>query len=430
MDWSPDDSKLLVVKYVSANESYPYILDLNTKELTQINPSKKKIAYAWALWSKDGKGIYFTSDEGSEFKQLKYYDLKTKKITALTKDILWDVTDFDLSKDGNFIALVINHDGISKLYLMNLESDRELDLPEIPVGQIYGLNFDPDGTKLGMVLNTPQTPGDVYVLDIQNKNLVRWTYSEVAGLRTENFAVPELIHYETFDRVNDKPRMIPAFYYKPKNHGERPFPVLIAIHGGPESQYRPFFRSALQYYVNELGIVVLAPNVRGSGGYGKNYLKLDNSYKREESVKDIGKLLDWIAVQPELDANRVAVIGGSYGGYMVLASMTHYNDRLRAGVEIVGISNFVSFLENTKEYRRDRRRVEYGDERDPKMREFLNKISPTTNAHKISKPLFIAQGLNDPRVPASESEQIVEVIRKNGGTVWLLLTKTERAWSS
>ena len=167
------------------------------------------------------------------------------------------------------------------------------------------------------------------------------------------------------------------------------------------------------------------PNVRGSSGYGKAYLQLDNGYQREDSVKDIGALLDWVARQSELDAERVAVIGGSYGGYMVLASMTHYDDRLRAGIDIVGISNFVTFLENTQDYRRDLRRVEYGDERDPEMRAFLEKISPTTNAGKITKPLFVAQGLNDPRVPASESEQMVEVIRENGGVVWYLLARDE-----
>ncbi|MFQ5865380.1 MAG: S9 family peptidase [bacterium] len=424
-DWSPDDSKLLVTHYVSINESYPYILDLNTKDLSQINPSKEKIAYGGALWSKDGKGVYFTSDEGTEFKQLKYYDLETKNITVLTKHIPWDVTDFDLSQDGKFVAFVTNEDGIGKLHLLNSKLNKEMDLPEIPVGQIYGLDFNPEGSKLGMVLNTPQTPGDVYVLDIATNELVRWTYSEVGGLKTETFVVPEIIHYATFDKVDGKPRTIPAFYYKPKNHGEGPFPVLISIHGGPESQFRPYFRSTFQYYLNELGIAVLAPNVRGSAGYGKSYVRLDNAYNREQSVKDIGELLDWIEAQPELDANRIAVIGGSYGGYMVLASMTHYNDRLRAGIEIVGISNFVTFLKNTKEYRRDLRRVEYGDERDPKMREFLLKISPTTNANKISKPMFIAQGLNDPRVPASESEQIVKAIRDNGGTVWYLLAKDE-----
>ncbi|NIR50315.1 S9 family peptidase [candidate division KSB1 bacterium] len=425
VDWSPDDSRLIVFNYVSINESYPYILDLETKELTQINPSEEKIAYGGVMWAKDGKGIYLTSDENSEFQRLQYYNLETQQTEVLTEDISWDVNSFDLSDDGKFLAFVTNEGGISKLHLWDLESETEQGLPDIPVGQIYGLEFHPDNSRLGMVLNTPQTPGDVFVLDIANRKLTRWTKSEVGGLNTDNFVVPELIHYETFDEVDGEPRMIPAFYYRPNNTSGQPLPVLISIHGGPEGQYRPFFSWSFQYYLNELGIAVLAPNVRGSAGYGKSYVKLDNAYKREDSVKDIGKLLDWIEKQPDLDANRVAVIGGSYGGYMVLSSMFHYNDRLRCGVDIVGISNFVTFLENTKDYRRDLRRVEYGDERDPKMHEFLNEISPTTNAHKITKPMLIAQGLNDPRVPASESEQMVEVIRENGGTVWYLLAKDE-----
>ncbi len=433
VDWSPDDSQLLVSRYVSASESYYYTLNLSTKKLTQINsPSgieaistQKKIAYGDAQWSKDGNGIYLTSDEGSEFQQLKYYDLKTQKFAVLSQDISWNVEEFDLSNEGKVLAFVTNEDGIGRLHLLNLKTRKEMKIPKIPLGQIYALQFSPEGDQLGMVLNTPQTPGDIYVLDIKKKKMVRWTTSEVGGLKTEKFAVPELIHYETFDRVDGKPRMIPAFYYKPKNQAEGPLPVLIQIHGGPESQYRPYFSSNIQYSVHELGIAVLAPNVRGSSGYGKSFLKLDNDYKREDSVKDIGKLLDWIAAQPELDANRVALRGGSYGGYMVLASMIHFDARLRAGIEIVGISNFVTFLENTKAYRRDLRRVEYGDERDPEMRKFLMNISPTTHAHKITKPMFIVQGLNDPRVPVSESEQMVEEIRKNDSPVWYLLAKDE-----
>jgi len=297
----------------------------------------------------------------------------------------------------------------------------------LPIGQIYGMRFNPDGKRLGLVINRPQpqTPGDIYVQSLtKDMSLERWTYSEVGGLNTSTLVVPELIQYDTFDKVDGKQRKIPAFYFKP-NKGKGPFPVVINIHGGPESQYKPFFSSTIQYFVNELGIAVLAPNVRGSSGYGKSYVKLDNGYKREDSVKDIGKLLDWIAGQSELDADRVLVFGGSYGGYMVLSSMTHYNDKLVGGIDVVGISNFVSFLENTKEYRRDLRRVEYGDERIPEMREFLTKISPVTNVDKISKPLLVVQGLNDPRVPVSESEQMVEAIRNNGSPVWYLLGKDE-----
>ncbi|MCJ7553600.1 MAG: S9 family peptidase [Ignavibacteriaceae bacterium] len=423
IDWSPDDSRLIVGKYVSANENYYYVLDLSSKKLNQINPSEEIIAYGGALFSKDGKGIFITSDENSEFQRLRYYDLQTKNFTSLTNDINWDVGSMTLSDDGQRLAFTVNEDGMSKLYLLETKTMNYNAVPGIPVGQVYGLSFHPKGEKLAMVINTPQTPGDVFEMNLKTNSPERWTYSEVGGLNTEKFLIPELFRYNTFDEVDDKPRTIPAFVYKPKGKG--PFPVLIDIHGGPEGQAQPYFNPLIQYYVNEMGIAVIEPNVRGSSGYGKSYLQLDNGFKREESVQDIGKLLDWIAEQPELDAKRVAVTGGSYGGYMVLSSMTHFNDRLKCAVDIVGISNFVTFLENTQDYRRDLRRVEYGDERDPDMREFLNKISPTTNAHKITNPLFVVQGLNDPRVPYTEAEQIVDIVRKNAGEVWYLLAKDE-----
>jgi dipeptidyl aminopeptidase/acylaminoacyl peptidase len=423
MDWSPDDKSLLFVKYISANESYYYLLDIETKVLTQINPSTEKISYGAALFSKDGKGIFITSDENSEFQRLRYYDLQTKQFSSLTEDINWDIGAVTLSEQGDKIAFTVNEGGLDKLYLLDTKTMKHNQVPGIPVGQVYGLSFHPDGEKLAMVLNTPQSSGDVYVMNLSDYSLERWTYSETGGLNTSEFVIPELIHYPTFDEVNGKPRMIPAFVYKPKGKG--PHPVVIDIHGGPESQASPSFSPINQYYINEMGIAIIEPNVRGSTGYGKSYLQLDNGYNRENSVKDIGALLDWIEKQPDLDAKRVAVNGGSYGGYMVLSSMFNYNDRLKCGVDIVGISNFVTFLSNTQDYRRDLRRVEYGDERDAEMNKYLNSISPTTNAHKITKPLFVVQGFNDPRVPYTEAEQIVEVVRKNGGDVWYLLAKDE-----
>jgi protease II len=422
-DWSPDDGSLLVTRYVSATESHPYILDLSTGALTSLNPTDEKISYGAAEFSKDGGGIYFTSDEGSEFKRLRYYDLSTGEVTVLTEQIPWDVEEIDLSDDGRYLAFTANEDAVSVLRILDTSAMEEIPLPEIPLGVIQGLKFSPDGRTLGLILETPRSPADVYAVDIDGRKLVRWTYSEIGGLRSDTFSVPELIRYETFDKVDGAPRTIPAFYYRPK--GDGPYPVLIDIHGGPEAQAFPDFSAMVQYFVNDLGVAVLVPNVRGSSGYGKSYLQLDNGYKREDSVKDIGALLDWIGARPELDADRVAVIGGSYGGYMVLATMTHYNDRLRAAIDIVGISNFVTFLENTQDYRRDLRRVEYGDERDPDMRDFLMSISPTANAAKITKPLFVAQGLNDPRVPVTESEQMVDEIRRNGGTVWYMMAKDE-----
>jgi len=423
-NWSPDDKRLLVKKYISVNESYYYVLDIASGKLTPINPTEEKIAYQAAVWAKDGKGIFITSDQGSEFQVLKYYDLGKKTFTDLTAEIQWDVKEIKISNQGDKLAFTTNEGGIGRLYILDTGTMKYKQLSGVPLGQVYRLNFHPDGNRLALTLNTPQTPGDVYVIHLKDSSLVRWTYSEVGGLNTDAFVVPELIHYQTFDKVNGNARMIPAFYYKP-NKGNPPFPVLISIHGGPELQHLPYFSSTLQFYLNELGIAVLAPNVRGSSGYGKSYLLLDNGYKREDSVKDIGKLLDWIDKQTELDTSKIALSGGSYGGYMVLASMTHYNERLACAIDRVGISNFVTFLEKTQDYRRDLRRAEYGDERDPRMREFLISISPTTNVHKITKPMFIVQGLNDPRVPVGESEQIVSAIRKSGGTVWYLLAKDE-----
>jgi dipeptidyl aminopeptidase/acylaminoacyl peptidase len=425
VDWSPDGRELLLLNYVSAAESYYHRLDIASGEITQINPQDEKIAYGGAVYAKDGKGLFLTANAGSEFRILQYYDISSGELRPLTAALNWDVDGFDLSDDGQRLAFTANVDGMSKLYLMKTDNFTFSEVPDLPIGQIYGLDFAADNKRLGLVLNTHATPGDVHVLDCEAMQLERWTYSEVGGLDTDQFAAPELIRYPTFDEVDGQPRQIPAFVYRPKTVSEQPLPVLISIHGGPEAQFNPYFSSTFQDYLNEMGIAVIAPNVRGSAGYGKSYLQLDNGMLRENSVKDIGALLDWIATQPDLDAERVAVFGGSYGGYMVLASMIHFNDRIRAGVDIVGISNFVTFLENTKDYRRDLRRVEYGDERDPEMRAFLEKISPTNNAAKIRKPLFVVQGYNDPRVPVGEAEQIVEVVRQNGTEVWYLLAMDE-----
>jgi dipeptidyl aminopeptidase/acylaminoacyl peptidase len=333
------------------------------------------------------------------------------------------VEDLELSNDGTRLAFRTNEDGIGKLYVLDTRTRQYQPVSGVPVGVLGGLAFHPDNVQLAFSVSSAQSPGDVYVLNAQSNALERWTHSEVGGLNTADFVAPTLIRYETFDKVNGKPRQIPAFYYKPKGNGK--FPVVISIHGGPEGQFTPGFSWFPQYLTNQMGIAMIAPNVRGSTGYGKTYVTLDNGPRREESVQDIGKLLDWIAKQPELDASRVLVYGGSYGGYMTLASLTHFNDRLRGGIDVVGISNWITFLEKTEAYRRDLRRAEYGDERDPKMREYLTKISPVNNAQKITKPLFVIQGLNDPRVPAGESEQMVQAVRKNGGTVWYLAAKDE-----
>ncbi|HEY0230560.1 MAG TPA: prolyl oligopeptidase family serine peptidase [Dokdonella sp.] len=426
-DFSPDGRQLLVQQVVSINEVYPGVVDLASGKLTRFAVEGGKAAFGAFRFAPDGSGVYFTSDEGSEFVTLRFHDFASNKIVPLSAGIPWDVENFAVSADGRRIAFVSNEDGFDALHLLDGTTRRELTLPALPRGVIADVAFSPDGRRIAFALNSATSPNDVYTLDLADNALTRWTESEVGGLDTKTFAAPSLVRFPTFDKNRGKPRTIPALYYKPAAERSRngKFPVIIQIHGGPESQARPVFSADTQFLADQLGIAVLVPNVRGSSGYGKTYLKLDNGYRREDSVKDIGALLDWIGRQPELDAARVAVYGGSYGGYMVLASMTHYNARLRAGIDVVGISNFVTFLGNTESYRRDLRRAEYGDERDEKMNAFLQKISPTTNARNITIPLFVAAGANDPRVPASEGQQIADTVRGNGGEVWFLEYKDE-----
>jgi dipeptidyl aminopeptidase/acylaminoacyl peptidase len=421
VDWSPDGKSLLLIHFVSANESYLWVYDLATHEKREIEPSKVKAARG-GNFSRDGKGVYITSDLGSEFRTLRYVDLASGKVTPLTDHVPWDVDNLALSRDGRYLAYIVNEDGANKLVLRDLAEQKEIASPDLPFGVIGSFAFDAAGERLAFSLQTPGQPYDVWVYGLADRKLERWTQSEIGMLDAKRFVAPALVRYPTFDEVDRKPREIPAWVYKPAGSG--PHPVLISIHGGPEAQAQPIFSIATQQWV-ELGYAVIAPNVRGSSGYGKTYLALDNGIKREDSVKDIGALLDWIATQDDLDASRVVLIGGSYGGYMVLSSMTRYNDRLRGAVDVVGISNFVTFLESTAEYRRDLRRPEYGDERDPKMREFLQKISPLNNVEKINKPMLIVQGQNDPRVPVTESEQMVAKIRANGGEVWYLVGLNE-----
>lgn len=421
--FSPDDRKLLVKKYVSSNESYYYIVEINSRDILQINPGPEKISYGTARWSPDMKGIYLVADKFSDFKQLLYYDLQRGEFDVLTEQIPWDIGEVEISPSTNTLAFTSNENAYSRLYLMDMKS-RTLSRVSLPDALISNIQFKNDSDELAFSMNTPFSPTNVYSLNLWSRTLLRWTFTEVGGLDTAAFVAPKLIHYETFDSTDGQPRMIPAFYYEPKNH-KPPFPVLITCHGGPAVQKRPYFSYLTQYYLNEMGIAVIAPNVRGSSGYGKEFMMLDDGYNREDAVKDIGALLDWIDEQPQLDARRVAIKGGSYGGYMTLASLVHYSNRLRCGIDEMGISNFVTFLENTGKYRQDVRRTEYGDERDPQMRDFLIRISPLTNAHKIKRPMLIFQGLQDPRVPVSEAEQIVKAIRNNGIDVWYMLAEDE-----
>ena len=301
--WSPDDSKLLVGKYVSINESYVYIVDVKSGRMTQFNPKDEKISYGGAAFSKNGKGIYYSSDERTEFRHLRYYDLIQDRHTMLTGHIPWDVQGFSQSDNGRYLAYLTNEDAISRLHVVRTIGFKEMKIPELPMGRIGGLDFSPDGSRLAVNLNAPRTPGDVYVLNLRNRSLIQWTQSEVGGLDTESFSKPELIHVNSFDGLD-----VPGFIYKPTGPG--PHPLVVYIHGGPESQFRPSFSSLIQYWVKELGVAVLATNVRGSSGFGKTYVQLDNGYKREHSVKDIGAFLDWIVDQSDLDQERIRWLHG------------------------------------------------------------------------------------------------------------------------
>jgi len=377
------------------------------------------VSYLNPRFSGSDADLYMTSDEGNEYQRLVRVHLADGTANVVNTEP-WDVESFAVSGDGKRIAYVTNENGISTLHVIDA-SGHAVVVPPMPKGLITDLQWRPDGHVIGFDLETARAPLDVYSVDVEVHALMRWTESETGGLNAAQNAEPELVTLKSFDGTT-----ISAFVYRPdaaRHPGKRP--VVLIIHGGPEDQSRPWFQNRLNYWINELGIALVYPNVRGSLGYGKTFLALDNKMKREDTIKDIGAILDWIGTDPRLDAGRIGVYGPSYGGYMTLATMTHYNDRIRAAIEAVGISNFVTFLENTSGYRKDLRRVEYGDERIPAEREFLTRVSPLTSASKISKPLLVVAGDKDPRVPASEGRQIVKAVRANGGPVWWLLAKDE-----
>jgi dipeptidyl aminopeptidase/acylaminoacyl peptidase len=420
-DWSKDDSKVLVDEFVSVNESHVYVVDVNTGSKNRMLPEKdERTTYQAISFSNDGKGFYLITNKDSEFNRLAFFDLSSRKLSFVSADISWDIENADLSEDGKSLAFVANENGLSKLYLLDTSTNKYVAVPNLPTGVIGSVRWANDSRTLGFTIVQYNSSADVYALNAESKNLTRWTESELGMMDVSGLQEPRLISWKSFDQ-----KMISGYLYKASSKFTGKRPVLIIIHGGPEGQSRPNFLGRNNYYINELGVSIIAPNVRGSTGYGKTFVDLDNGMKREESVKDIGALFDWIAKQPDLDPDRIMVMGGSYGGYMTLAVAYMYSDRIRCAVDIVGISNFNTFMKNTESYRRDLRRVEYGDERDPQMAQFFEKIAPLNNTDKIRKPLFIVQGGNDPRVPYTESVQMKEKIEQKGGTVWFLMAKDE-----
>jgi dipeptidyl aminopeptidase/acylaminoacyl peptidase len=420
-DWSPNDQTLLAVESISVNQSYLYLVDSTRGEKTLLTPKgTEKIAYSPIGFSADGYGIYVTSDRDSEFQRISYIDLETRKPKYITTNS-WDVERAQLSYNRKLLAYIVNENGLSKLHVLDLVTGKLKTLPKIPVGVIGGLVWHENNHDLAFSINSARSPLDAYSIDLDSGKLDRWTTSETGGLNPQNFVEPTLVKWKSFDD-----REISGWLYQPlssKFSGKRP--VIVNIHGGPEGQSRPIYQGRNNYFLNELGVAILFPNIRGSTGYGKTFVALDNDYKREDSYKDIEALLGWIKQQPTLDGNRIMVTGGSYGGHMTLAVATRNNNLIACSVDVVGMSSLVTFLENTEAYRRDLRRVEYGDERDPKMRAFLESIAPMNHVNKLKKPIFIIQGANDPRVPKSEADQIVAALQQQGTPVWYLAAKDE-----
>jgi dipeptidyl aminopeptidase/acylaminoacyl peptidase len=422
LDVSPNDRWLLLAEVVSVNESSLHRVKVGTGERRRITPDGPgRVAFPDGVFLDDGRTVLAVTDAGSEHRRLVRLDAGTGAMEPFGPGWEWGVEGMAITADRRTVAVVVNEAGFSGIRILDVATGRELARPRLPAGVVSGLRWRPGRPEVGFTLSSAHTPGDVHSVDVRTGALTRWTDGGVGGVRTRRFAEPELMTVRSFDGL-----AMSGLLYRPdarRYPGRRP--VVVIIHGGPEGQSRPQFLRAWNHLIEERGVALLLPNVRGSEGYGKTFLGLDDGLKREDAVKDIGAFLDAVAGDEGLDAGRVAVYGGSYGGYMVLASLARYEDRLRCGIDVVGISNFLTFLRNTQDYRRDLRRAEYGDERDPGMAAFLERISPLNQVDRIRVPVLVAQGLNDPRVPVTESEQLVRAIRARGGVVGYLLARDE-----
>ena len=411
--YSPDGQQVLFSRAESNIRNQLFLLDIASGETRPLTPALDTLPalhgyYSYAAWSADRKGLYLLSNREREFASLAWLDLTTNTVTYL-RDDSWDAEILALTDDGTRMALVTNEDGYSRLELFDVaagwEARRALPIPAtLPRGVVRELTWSQDGKRLALTLDLADDATDIWVWDIAERILCRATRSVTGGIPPQVFVAPSLLRYPTFDG-----RQVPAFLYLPRHEQARGLPVIVYVHGGPESQSRPIFNAVIQYLV-ACGYAVFVPNVRGSTGYGYEYQSLDDVRLRMDSVADLQHAVFYLRDSGIADPHRIAVMGGSYGGFMVLSALTTYPDLWAAGVDIVGIANFVTFLENTGPWRRKLRESEYGSlEQD---REFLEQISPIRSVDRITAPLFVVHGANDPRVPVGEAEQVVSALRE------------------
>jgi dipeptidyl aminopeptidase/acylaminoacyl peptidase len=420
--YAPDGRRVLVAREESNVRNSLLVVDIASGE-TRVLLRAPEIEHghsAQPAWSADGGAIYLLDDRGREFAALAWLDVATGELTTL-RDEPWDAEELAVSPDGRQLALVTNVHGYSQLELFDIadgwEARRELPAPALPHGVVREVTWSSDGRRFAFTLEAGDANADVWVWDVSVRALWQATRSARGGVGPDGFVAPTLVRYPTFDG-----REIPAFLFLPPGREPRGLPVVVYVHGGPESQFRPSFNPILQYLVNS-GYAVLAPNVRGSTGYGHTYQSLDDVRLRMDSVADLKAAVEWLAETGTADPRRVAIFGRSYGGFMVLAAVTTYPDLWAAAVDIVGIANFVTFLERTGPWRRPLREAEYGSlDRD---RDFLEAISPIHKVANITAPLFVLHGANDARVPVSEAEQIVAALRDLGRPVESLIFPDE-----
>jgi dipeptidyl aminopeptidase/acylaminoacyl peptidase len=423
LDWSPDGQKLLLWQPGSNDQSDLYIGNVNTGSVLPADAAGKHLGIRQASFSADGRGIYFSSVDDGDFAQMRYLDLVTHEARDVTAAIPWDIVDFQVGVDGRYLAYVTNDSGRDRLTVLDSQSKLELSPAGLPEGRISGLHFDHTGQLLAFAAEGPQSPSDVYVFEPARNQLIRWTHSEPGAVNPQNFVPAQLVQYPTFDRGKSGPRLIPAFVYRPRTPG--PHPVLIDIHDGPAGQFRPGFDAFIQFAVNELGYVVIAPNIRGSTGYGKSYADLDNGPGREDALRDLGALLVWIGMQKDLNHAQVAVMGQSYGGFMALAMLATYGDRLSGGIIVDGYASLPSYVADGSLSDVADRRVEFGDVHDPQALAELNRLSPLNNLAQIRKPVLVFQGLQDSAAQVQQAGQIVAGLRARGRVAWYVTARNE-----